>query len=253
MNEGYTGQILDIDLTENTVKKTPLDMDIARKFLGGRAMMTKLLWDRMAPGTDPLSPDNLIMFFTGPLTGLLSGNRTIIRYRSPLTATSTGVNLMGHNSIGGNWAAELKYAGFDGIIVKGRAEEPVYIYVKDGDAEIRKADHLWGCSTWETEEKLKAEVDPCVRVLQIGPAGENLVRYASISGEYFYAAARCGGGTVMGSKNLKAIAVRGTLDIPVNNIDQLIAIEDEAHKKLRSNLSDVYTRGRWGSTVSTYR
>ena len=250
---GYTGKILDIDLTDNTVKKTPLDMDDARMFLGARGIMTKLLWDRMKPGTAPFSPDNLIMFFTGPLTGLLTGNRTIVRFKSPLTATSTGLNLMGHSSTGGNWGSELKYAGFDGIVVKGRAEEPVYIYVKDGEAEIRKATHLWGHSVFETEEKLKEEIDPFVRVLQIGPAGENLVRYSCINQEYFYSASRCGGGAVMGSKNLKAIAVRGTLDIPVNDIEQLIALEDEVYRKLRSNPNDLYSRGRWGSTTANIR
>ena len=247
---GYTGKILDIDLTEKTVKKTPLNMDDARMFLGARGIMTKLLWDRMKPGTTPFSPDNLIMFFTGPLTGMLAGNRTIVRFKSPLTATSTGLNLMGHATIGGNWGAELKNAGFDGIVVRGRAEEPVYIYVKDGDAEIRKATHLWGCSVFETEEKLKEEIDPLVRVLQIGPAGENLVRYSCINSEYFNSASRCGGGAVMGSKNLKAIAVRGVLDIPVNDAEQLIALEDEAYGKMRSNEADVYSRRRWGSTTA---
>ncbi|MFH1381683.1 MAG: aldehyde ferredoxin oxidoreductase family protein [Chloroflexota bacterium] len=250
MINGYTGKILDIDLTERTVKNTPLDMDDARMFLGARGIMTKLLWDRMKPGTMSFSPDNLIMFFTGPLTGLLAGNRTIVRFKSPLTATSTGLNLMGHSSTGGNWGAELKYAGFDGIIIKGRAEEPVYIYVKDGNAEIRKATHLWGCSVFETEEKLKQEIDPFVRVLQIGPAGEKLVRYACINQEYFYSASRCGGGAVMGSKNLKAIAVRGTLDIPVDDIEKLIASEDEIYKKLLSNTTEVYGRKRWGSTTA---
>jgi len=155
------------------------------------------------------------MFFTGPLTGLLNGNRTIVRFKSPLTATSTGLNLMGHASTGGNWGPELKYAGFDGIVIKGRAEEPVYIFIKDGEAEVRSAKHLWGCSIFETEVRLKKEIGPSVRVLQIGPAGEKLVRYACINQEYFYSASRCGGGAIMGSKKLKAIAVRGTLDIEV--------------------------------------
>ncbi len=247
---GYTGKILNVDLTEKTVKKTPLDMMDARRFLGARGIMTKLLWDRMKPGTIPFSPDNLIMFFTGPLTGLLSGNRTIVRFKSPLTATSTGLNLMGHASTGGNWGSELKYAGFDGIVIKGKADEPVYIYVRDGEAEIRNATHLWGRSVFETEEKLKEEIDPLVRVLQIGPAGENLVHYSCINQEYFYSASRCGGGAVMGSKKLKAIAVRGTLDIPVNDVEQLITLENEVYEKLRSNLTDLYSRRRWGSTTA---
>jgi aldehyde:ferredoxin oxidoreductase len=250
MVKGYVGRILDVDLTDGTVKNTPLDLTDARRFLGARGIMTKLLWDRIKPGTQGFDPENMIMFFTGPLTGLLSGNRTIIRFKSPLSATSTGLNLMGHTSTGGNWGPELKYAGFDGVIVKGRAEEPVYIYVKDREAEIRSAKHLWGCSVFETEEKLKKEIDPKLRVLQIGPAGEKLVRYASINQEYFYSGSRCGGGAVMGSKNLKAIAVRGTLDIPVQDFDALLQLEKVFHRMLRSDEAYVYGRYRWGSTTA---
>jgi aldehyde:ferredoxin oxidoreductase len=247
---GYVGEILDVNLTASTVKKTRVNLGDARNFLGARGLMTKLLWDRMEPQTSAFSPDNQIMFFTGPLTGLLSGNRTIIRFKSPLTATTTGLNLMGHTSSGGNWAPELKYAGFDGIIVKGRAEAPVYIYVKDGEAEIRSAEHLWGHSVFETEVSLKKEIGPFVRVLQIGPAGENLVRYASIHQEYFYTNARCGGGAVMGSKQLKAIAVRGTLDIPVNDITALLSLENTVYTMLRKDEAYNYSRGRWGSTTA---
>jgi aldehyde:ferredoxin oxidoreductase len=247
---GYAGRILDVDLTNGEINKTPLDGEYAQKLLGARGLMTKLLWDRIKPDTQGFSPDNLIMFFTGPLTGLLSGNRTIVRFKSPLTSTSTGLNLMGHTSTGGNWGPELKYAGFDGVIVKGKAEEPVYIYVNDGDAEIRSAKHLWGRSIFETEVTLKKEIDPFVRVLQIGPAGEKLVRYACINQEYFYSASRCGGGAVMGSKMLKAIAVRGTLEIPVDNIDELLELEEILHPRLRSDETYVYGRRRWGSTTA---
>jgi aldehyde:ferredoxin oxidoreductase len=247
---GYTGKILDVNLTAGTVKKTPLNPGDAKLFLGARGIMTKLLWNRMKPRTTAFSPDNMIMFFTGPLTGLLSGNRTIVRFKSPLTATTTGLNLMGHSSSGGNWAPELKYAGFDGIVVEGKAEEPVYIYVKDGEAEIKSAKHLWGRSVFETEVRLKEEIDPFVRVLQIGPAGENLVRYASIHQEYFYTNARCGGGAVMGSKKLKAIAVRGTLDIPVDDIATLIPLEDTVYTMLRKDEAYNYSRARWGSTTA---
>lgn len=250
MISGYAGKILDVDLTDGKIRKITLDPTDANRFLGARGIMTKLLWDRMKPGTQAFSPNNIIMFFTGPLTGLLNGNRTIVRFKSPLTATSTGSNLMGHASTGGNWGPELKYAGFDGIIIKGRAEGPVYLYVKDGEAEIRSAKHLWGCSIFETEVKLKEEIDPFLRVLQIGPAGENLVRYACINQEYFYSASRCGGGAIMGSKKLKAIAVRGTLDIPVYDIDELLNLEETIYKMLRSDKAYVYGRYRWGSTTA---
>ena len=247
---GHTGKILDVNLTDGAVKTVPLDPMDAQQFLGARGIMTKFLWDNMRRGVQAFSPDNMILFFTGPLTGLLNGNRTIVRFKSPLTATVTGENLMGHTATGGNWGPELKYAGFDGIVVKGRAENPVYLYVNDGKGEIRSAEHLWGRSVFATEVKLKEEIDPFVRVLQIGPAGENLVRYASINQEYFYSASRCGGGAIMGSKRLKAIAVRGTLDIPVNDVEELLTLEDIFHMRLRSDVAYVYGRNRWGSTTA---
>jgi aldehyde:ferredoxin oxidoreductase len=177
MINGYTGKILDIDLTDKTVKKTPLDLDDARMFLGARGIMTKLLWDRMKPGTTAFSPDNLIMFFTGPLTGVLNGNRTIVRFKSPLTATSTGLNLMGHTATGGNWGAELKYAGFDGIVVRGLSDAPVYLWVHDGEAELRAADDLWGKDIFVTQEALKARHGREAQVVCIGPGGELLFRF----------------------------------------------------------------------------
>jgi aldehyde:ferredoxin oxidoreductase len=250
MLTGYTGAILDVDLTTRRVSTTPMDPTDAKRFLGARGVMTKLLWDRLPPGTTPFSPENLLLFFTGPLTGLLSGNRTILRTKSPLTATTNGLHLMGHAATGGQWGAELKYAGFDGVVVSGRAEVPVYLYVHDGDAEIRDAQHLWGRSVFATEVALKRELDARARVLQIGPAGERLVRYACVNQEYFYSASRCGGGAVMGSKNLKAIAVRGTLDIPVHDVEALLALEPLVYDLLRRDAAYLYGRYRWGSTTA---
>ncbi len=247
---GYTGKILNINLTDSSVEKTALNYDDARSFIGGRGLMNKLLWDRFKPGTGPFSEGNLLMIFTGPLTGVLTGNRTIIRFKSPLTATKTGVNLMGHTATGGNFAPELKFAGYDGIIVEGKAENPVYLYVNDGDVEIRDARHLWGKTTFATEVKIKEETSPFTRVLSIGPAGENLVRYASINQEYFYTGARCGGGAVMGSKNLKAVAARGTQDIPLDNPEECLELEKEAIKMITSDPTTTYARKRWGSTIA---
>ena len=247
---GYAGKILEADLTENRVRILPLNEADAKKFLGGRGLMNKLLWDRLRPMTQGFDEANQIMFFTGPLTGLLSGNRTIIRFKSPLTATTTGLNLMGHTATGGNWAPELKFAGFDGVIVQGKAPEPVYLFVHNGEAEIRSAKHLWGRSIIETEVKLKEEIDPFTRVLSIGPAGENLVRYACVNNEYFYSGSRCGAGAVMGSKRLKAIAVRGTLDIPVEDPETLLEVEKDAHKELTGDAATTYARKRWGSTTA---
>jgi aldehyde:ferredoxin oxidoreductase len=167
---GYAGKILEVNLSKGSIKKTPLNHDDARKFIGGRGLMNKLLWDRLKPETGALSPENLLMLFGGPLTGILSGNRTIIRFKSPLTSTSTGLNLMGHTATGGNFSPELKFAGYDGIIVEGKSSEPVYLYIKDDDVELRSARHLWGRTIFETEVKVKEETDPFARVLSIGPA-----------------------------------------------------------------------------------
>jgi aldehyde:ferredoxin oxidoreductase len=248
--KGYAGKILDVDLSTKSIRSIDMNDLDAQRLIGARGIMTKLLWDRLRPATQGFSPQNQIMFFTGPLTGLLSGNRTIIRFKSPLSATTTDLNLMGHTSTGGNWGPELKFAGFDGVIVSGKAENPVYLFISNGEAEIRSAQHLWGCSIFETEVRLKQEVDPFVRVLQIGPAGEQLVRYACINQEFFYSGSRCGGGAVMGSKNLKAIAVRGTLEIPVADIDSLLVLEDIVYHKLRSDPTYLYGRKRWGSTTA---
>jgi aldehyde:ferredoxin oxidoreductase len=201
---GYAGKILEVNLTDNTVLKTPINNKDALEFMGGRGLMNKLLWDKLKPGTQGFDEDNLIMFFGGPLTCVLSGNRTIVRFKSPLTSTSTGLNLLGHTATGGNFLPELKFAGFDGIIVTGKSTKPVYLFINDGDVEIRDAKHLWGKTITETEVKIKEETSPFTRVLSIGPAGEKLIRYACINQEYFYSASRCGGGAVMGSKRLKA-------------------------------------------------
>jgi aldehyde:ferredoxin oxidoreductase len=171
MVAGYAKKMLEVDLTKEHVTKTPLDLGLARKFIGGRGLMNKLLWDMLEPGRGALSPENLLMIFTGPITGLLAGNQTVLRFKSPLTTTTTGSNLMGHAVTGGQFAPELKFAGYDGIIISGKAAEPVYLYIKDDDVEIRDAGHLWGRTAIETEVKIKEETDPFTRVLSIGPAG----------------------------------------------------------------------------------
>jgi aldehyde:ferredoxin oxidoreductase len=247
---GYAGKILDINLTDSSVKKTPLDYDDAKKFIGGRGLMDKLLWDRFKPGTGAFDEENLLMIFVGPLTGVLTGNRTIIRFKSPLTATATGLNLMGHTATGGNFGPELKLAGYDGIVVKGKSPTPVYLCINDENVEIRDAQHLWGRTIFATEVKIKEETDPFTRVLSIGPAGERLVRYACINQEYFYSGSRCGGGTVMGSKKLKAVAVRGTQDIPIENPEKCLALEREAIGMILSDPTTTYSRNRWGSTIA---
>ena len=248
---GYAGQILEVNLSTSKVTKIPLDMSIAGEYIGGRGYMDRLLWDRVGPSVLPFSPENEIMFFTGPMTGLLSSPMTVLRFKSPATASKRGKSGVGHAVIGAQWGPELKFAGYDGLIATGRAEKPVYIYVKDDNVEIRKASHIWGMTAFQTEAKVKEETDANARVLSIGPAGDNLVRYASVQTEYFRAAARCGGGAIMGSKNLKAIAVRGTKGISLVDKDTCFKMMAEAAEAPIRNPAIGYQRVRWGTSLGT--
>lgn len=209
---GSWGKILRVDLTERRTWTEALDEATFRKRPGGRAMIAHYLLTELAPGTDPLSPDNLLIFAPGVLTGTpLSGaSRHSIGARSPLTGG------FGEAEVGGFWGAELKRAGWDGIVVRGAASAPVYMWIKDDAVEIRDAAHLWGMEIMDTEETLKAEVgERLARVAEIGPAGENLVRISGIVNDYKDIAGRAGLGAVMGSKKLKAIVVKGSRQIPL--------------------------------------
>lgn len=203
----WAGKILRVNLTAGTVKSEPLNMEWARAYIGSRGLGSKYLIDEIDPKVDPLSANNKIIWATGPLTGTMAstGGRYTVITKSPLTGAIACSNS------GGYWGAELKMAGWDMIIFEGASATPVYLYINDDDAELRDASHLWGQSVWKTEEVLKSSLqDPLVRVSSIGKAGENGVLYAAVVNDLHRAAGRSGVGTVMGSKNLKAIAVRGT-------------------------------------------
>ena len=203
----WAGKILRVDLTAGTVKSEPLNMDWARAYLGSRGLGSKYLVSEVDPKVDPLSPDNKIIWATGPLTGTMAstGGRYTVITKSPLTGAIACSNS------GGYWGAELKMAGWDMVIFEGKSPKPVYLYINDDVAELRDAAHLWGKSVWETEPLIKKSLqDPLIRVSCIGKAGENGVLYAAVVNDLHRAAGRSGVGTVMGSKNLKAIAVRGT-------------------------------------------
>ncbi len=203
----WAGKILRVDLTAGTVKSEPLNMDWARAYIGSRGLGTKYLVEEVDAKVDPLSAANKIIWATGPLTGTMAstGGRYTVITKGPLTGAIACSNS------GGYWGAEFKMAGWDMVIVEGKSAKPVYLYVNDDVAELRDASHLWGKSVWETEAALKSALqDPLTRVSSIGKAGENGVLYASIVNDLHRAAGRSGVGTVMGSKNLKAIAVRGT-------------------------------------------
>lgn len=203
----WAGKILRVDLTKGTVKSEPLNMDWAQAYLGSRGLGSKYLVEEVDAKVDPLSPGNKIIWATGPLTGTMAstGGRYTVITKSPLTGAIACSNS------GGYWGAEFKMAGWDMVIFEGKSPKPVYLYVNDDVAELRDAGHLWGQSVWKTEEALKKSLqDPLLRVSSIGKAGENGVLFAAVVNDLHRAAGRSGVGTVMGSKNLKAIAVRGT-------------------------------------------
>ena len=203
----WAGKILRVNLTNGTVATEPLNMHWARQYLGSRGLATKYLVEEIDPKVDPLAVENKIIWATGPLTGTMAstGGRYTVVTKGPLTGAIACSNS------GGYWGAELKFAGWDMVIFEGRSPKPVYLAIEDDKVELRDAAHLWGKSVWETEEIIKKQhQDPLTRVSSIGKAGENLVKFAAVVNDLHRAAGRSGVGAVMGSKNLKAIAVRGT-------------------------------------------
>ncbi|MCM5679555.1 aldehyde ferredoxin oxidoreductase family protein [Schlegelella sp. S2-27] len=203
----WAGKILRVNLTTGEVKSEPLNMEWARAYLGSRGLATKYLTSEIDPKVDPLSTENKIIWSTGPLTGTMAstGGRYTVVTKGPLTGAIACSNS------GGYWGAELKMAGWDMVIFEGASPRPVFLYIEDDKVELRDAAHLWGKSVWETEGTLKKELqDPLVRVSCIGKAGEQQVLFAAVVNDLHRAAGRSGVGAVMGAKNLKAIAVRGT-------------------------------------------
>ncbi len=209
---GYTGKILRVDLSEGKTWVDEMPESFYRRYLGGNGFVAYYLLHEMPKGVDALGPDNLLIFGTGTFTGLpiAGAGRSTVGAKSPLTGG------YGSADVGGFFGAELKQAGYDGIVVHGKAPEPVYLWINDGEVEIRDASHLWGKSTLETQETIQEELDDKrVRLAMIGPAGEKLVRYACVINDLRHAAGRTGTGAVMGSKNLKAVAARGKARVPV--------------------------------------
>ena len=213
--KGYTGKILQIDLTETTSREYDLPEEVARSVVGGKGLGIKLLTELVAPGTEPLSPENAIMYVTGPLTGTSAPSmRGAVVTLSPLTG------MFNDSYFGGHFNQELKYAGFDAVIFTGRAEAPTFVSIEDGTVRFHDASKVWGKDTYETYDMVKEALgDSSYRVSCIGPAGENLIRFALVDGEPHRQAGRCGAGAVMGSKNLKAVAVRGTRAVRVTDAD----------------------------------
>lgn len=199
--------LLEVDLTSGTSRVVDVTEEV-KKYLGARGLANKLIWDMVPQGADPLGPDNILHIGVGPLTGLM-GTKTVLSFKSPLTGWA------GRSAVSGYFGEEIVKARYNaGILIKGRAKKPVYLYVYNDQVEIRDASDLWGKWKQETEvtlrDRLNHQTGEIFGVLCIGPAGENLVRYANASTEFVHSASKWGCGAVMGSKNLKAVAVRGT-------------------------------------------
>lgn len=212
MPNGYWDRILHVDLSARTTRIESLGDAFWRRHLGGRAIIAHYLLREIPQGADPLGPENVLIFAAGVLTGtpFPGAGRHSVGARSPMTG------LFGESEAGGFWGAELRHAGWDAIVFHGRADTPVYLYIKDDVVEIRDASKIWGLETAEVEDALRAEhAERLLRVAQTGVAGEHLVRYALVVNDLNEVAGRGGMGAVMGSKNLKAIAVRGTRKVPV--------------------------------------
>ncbi len=201
-----------IDLTSQKIDIAPIPISWRKNYLGGRGLDAYLLYKNAPPGCDPLGPDNVLIISAGLLVGTMASAsaRTHVMAKSPLT------NYLGSANMGGFFAPEMRWAGFDHLVIRGRAERPVYIYIHDGEIEIRKADSLWGQGVYKTQEIIRAELgDEETQSLCIGPAGEKLVRFANVMTGRKNAAGRTGMGAVMGSKNLKAVACRGSMDLAI--------------------------------------
>ncbi|MFZ5590834.1 MAG: aldehyde ferredoxin oxidoreductase family protein [Bacillota bacterium] len=246
MKHGYTGTILWVNLTEKKWWLEETDDDFASKWLGGSGFGAVTLARNTDAQTDPLGENNVLGFFTGPLTGTVvpsSGRHSVVG-KSPLTG------IWGEASVGGSWGRELKRAGYDGIVLLGKADSPVYLWINEGGVEIRDAAELWGLDTYQTAERLQ-ELHPGAQVCAIGPAGERLVRIAGLftDGKEGRAAARCGLGAVAGSKNVKALVVRGTRKPTLAFEEELKARIREAVKRIKEKTKALREFGTPGLVI----
>ena len=247
---GWMGTILRVDLSKKLVTKEPLEEELVAKFVGGKGLSTKYLYDEIKPGIDPLGPDNKVIFGVGPCNGTLSpgGSRFTIATKSPLSG------FIGDANSGGTFGAGLKYAGYDMLIIEGKAEKPLYLWMEDDRVELRDAGHLWGKTTAETKRVLETELgDPEVCVVSIGPAGENLVKFAAVIADLGRAAGRTGIGAVLGSKKLKAIAVKGTKGVKVANPKLLEEAAMEVYQLWRVDWGSYQAWSKMGPTSSMIR
>ncbi len=252
MLQGYAGRMLFVDLSRGKIQEEPLDVEMARNFLGNYGIGAKVIYDRQKGHVDPLGPENTLGFVTGPLVGVRVpfGIRTVVVGKSPLTGT------WGDTSSGGGFARELKKAGYDAVFFTGISEKPVVLWASDGQAKLRPADHLWRLDTTQTEEALRKELgDRRVHIVSIGPAGEKCSLIACPIIDQYHAPGRSGLGAVMGSKRLKAVVARGTQEIPVADGERLQKITRQAMQAMsahiRSDPPEISKYGTCGGTAAS--
>ncbi len=229
---GYNGKILRVDLSRGAISINEPDEDFYRRYVGGRGFVSFFLLRELGGGEDALGPENKLILATGALTGVpvAGSGRNSVGAKSPLT------NGYGDAEVGGYWGAELKHASYDAIIIEGKSESPVYLWIEDGKVEIKDARHLWGKTTAECQKLIQKELgDRGVRIAQIGVAGENQVRYACVINDLSHAAGRTGMGAVMGSKNLKAIAVRGHQQVALSEARTVNSLAKKIRDWLKIN------------------
>jgi len=246
---GYHGVILEVDLSSGSIDRRGIDPSDVRDFIGGRGLGMKLLWDSLPePGIDPMSAKNPLLFMPGPFSGfpLPSASRTCVVTKSPITSPKeskyASASTISYSNMGGFFGPEIRFAGYDGIMVRGRAEKPVYIFIEDDKVELRDARKFWGMGTDRFDRAFIEELkDRRIRTCYIGPAGENLVSYACIVNTAARAAGRGGTGCVMGAKNLKAIAIRGSQQPDVAMHKRFLELLEEA----REGFKDTDNTRRW--------
>jgi len=242
---GWVGKVLNADLTRERMTEEPLGAEFAKAYLGGRGINVRRLYDLIKPGIDPLGPENVLIFGVGPLAGTLApaAGRFNVSAKSPQT------DIIGDGNCGGFFGPELKFAGYDQIIIHGVAKKPVYLWINDGEAELKDAGSLWGSDTWDTQKTIRKELgDERVQIAAIGQAGEKLVRIATIAHGIKRQIGRCGLGAVMGSKKLKAVAVRGTRSIEVAQPREFERVCEEIYDEATHHPFAI-NRGKYGTSL----
>lgn len=240
--------ILTVDLSSEIIGTVEISKEWEQDYLGGASLAARILYDSLTPELDPLSPQAPLLFLNGPLTGTTGPavGRYVVCARSPATT------LWGESNCGGFWGVELRKTGFDGLLITGRSSEPVYLWIKDGDVHIRSALHLWGLDTYQTQKILQELDTPGTRVTCIGPAGEQEIPFALILSDHGRVAGRTGMGAIMGSKNLKAIAVRGTGSIPVHDLERYRQLRSQINRELREDPVSQVARELGTASVADY-